>query len=214
MSASPSRLSLLLPAYLSGTLSEADRRFVEEQLAASAEARAELDELRRLKRGLGAHWESEPGPSPSARARVMAAITAPAPKNAKPGLGERIGSALSALFAPKWVPAAALAVIVLQFGLLLSLSSLLSPSGPEPGPAPRGVDFPTHLTLVLKPDAKQSDVTALLKDMRAEIIAGPDSSGAYTLGLRTNNPERVGERLALARSRADVVAAIDIAPNR
>jgi hypothetical protein len=208
MSASPGRLSLLLPAYLSGTLSDADRRWVDEQLAASAEARAELEELRLLKDGLRAHWDSEAAPSPSARARVMAAIGAPVRKQVKPGLGERIGSALSALFAPKWVPAAALALIVLQFGLLVSMRG----AGPVPNTRGGGnLEFPTQLTLVLKPDARQADVTALLKDMRAEIIGGPDASGTYILGLKTNTPERVNERLALARSRSDVVASIDIA---
>src|SRR5262245_45318010 len=118
MTASPSRFPLLLPAYLGGTLSDADRRWVEEQLASSADARAELEELKLLKDGLRAHWDSELAPSPSARSRVMAAIGAPARKEeVKPGLGERIGSALSALFAPKWVQAAALGVIVAQFAL-------------------------------------------------------------------------------------------------
>jgi len=209
MSDSPSRLSLLLPAYLSGTLSDAERRFVEEQLAASAEARAELEELRLLKEGLRDHWDSGPAPSPSARARVMAAIGAPARKEVKPGLGERLGSALSALFAPKWVPAAALAVILVQLGLLVSLSTLRAPDGG--GVISRGLDdFPTHLVLVLTPNAKVSDVTALLKDLRAEIVGGPDADGAYVIGVRTDKPALINEKLTLARSRSDVVASIDV----
>lgn len=209
MSASPDRLSLLLPAYLSGTLSDADRRWVEEQLTASADARAELEELKVLKEGLRAHWGSELAPSPSARARVMAAIGAPARKEVQPGFGERIGSALSALFAPKWMPAAALALIVVQFGLLVAMNSI-RPLGPD-GVSNRGVDdFPTHFTLVLKPDAKLSDVTTFLKDLRAQIVEGPDKAGAYVIGVRTDKPALINEKLTLARSRTDVVVSIDI----
>jgi hypothetical protein len=212
MSASPSRLSLLLPAYLSGTLGDADRRWVEQQLATSADARAELEELKVLKAGLQAHWNSELAPSPSARARVMAAIGAPARKEVKPGFGERIGSALSSLFAPKWVPAAALAVIVLQFGLLVSMNGIRGP-GTDGGVIGKGLDdFPTHFTLMLKPDAKLSDVTALLKDLRAEIVSGPNAAGAYVIGVRTDKPALINEKLTLARSRGDVVASIDIKP--
>jgi hypothetical protein len=214
MSASPDRLSLLLPAYLKGTLSETERRWVDEQLAASAVARAELEELRFLDDGLRAHWEAEPGPTPSARARVMAAIAEPAREEAKPGFGERIGAALSALFAPKWVPAAALAVIVLQFGLLIGMNNFRTVAE-QPGVNTRGggeeVAFPTMLKLVLKADAKQSDVTALLQELRAQVISGPDAAGAYLLGLRTDDPDRVNQRLALARARPDIVASIEIA---
>jgi hypothetical protein len=216
MSASPDRLSLLLPAYLNGTLSDTERRWVDEQLAARADARAELEELRSLKRGLSAHWESEPAPSPSARTRVMAAIGKQAREEAQPGFGARIGAVLSALFAPKWVPAAALGVIVLQFGLLVGMNNFRATTEPtEPEIiTPRGgpdVVFPTMLKLVLKSDAKQSDVTALLQEMRAQIISGPDAAGAYILGLRTDNPDRINQRIALARSRGDVVASVEIA---
>ena len=211
MSTSPNRLSLLLPAYLNGTLSDGERRWVDEQLAASAAARAELDELRLIQGGLQAHWDSEPAPSPSARARVMAAIAAPAREPAKLGLGARIGSALNALFAPKWVPAAALALIVLQFGILISMSARLEGPGSIDTRGGENVTFPTRLKLVLQPDAKQSDVTALLKEMHAEVIGGPDTDGTYVLGLRTQDAARIQERLALARSRSDIVATIDLA---
>jgi hypothetical protein len=210
MSASPNRLSLLLPAYLNGTLSDAERRWVDEQLAASPDARAELEELRLIQGGLRAHWESEAAPSPSARARVMAAIAAtPAQEETKPGLGARLGAALSALFAPKWVPAAALSVIVLQFALLVAMNT--SRTTVEPGTRGGGnLDFPTRLTLVLQPDARQGDLTMLLQNMRAQVIAGPDASGTYILGLRTDKPEVVNERLALARARSDLVVSVDV----
>ena len=218
MSASPNPLSLLLPAYLNGTLSEAERRWVDEQLAASAEARAELTELRQMQGGLRAHWESDEAPSPSARARVMAAIAAQeqapagrASKGPQPGLGERLGAALSALFTPRWVPAAALAIIVLQLGLLVSMAGrhpIVGPGGSEV--TPRSVDAPTRFKLLLKPDAKQADVTALLRDLRARVIDGPNAEGAYTLGVATTNPERVNEKLTLARARGDIVVSIDV----
>lgn len=208
MSASPNRLSLLLPAYLNGTLSETERRWVDEQLAANPEARAELEELRVIQGGLQAHWDSGPAPSPSARARVMAAIAAPERETAQPGLGARLSAALSSLFAPKWVPAAALAVIVLQFGLLVSMKGFFAEE-----PITRGggkIDYPTQLTLVLQPDAKAADVAALLKNMQAQVIKGPDESGAYIVGLRTNKPDRVNERMALARARGDLVVSIEV----
>jgi len=115
--------------------------------------------------------------------------------------------ALSALFAPKWVPAAALAVILVQLGLLVSLSTLRAPDGG--GVISRGLDdFPTHLVLVLTPNAKVSDVTALLKDLRAEIVGGPDADGAYVIGVRTDKPALINEKLK-ARPVRQWIAALD-----
>lgn len=222
MSATPGRLSLLLPAYLNGTLGADEHRWVDEQLAASAEARAELAELRTLQGGLRAHWDAEPAPSSSARSRVMAAISSGESARTAvrspqaPGFGARLSDWLSALFAPRWMPAAALALMVLQLGLIVALANLRPLAGTGPGgviPRGGGLGPPeTRLKLVLQGDARQSDVTTLLRDLRAHIVAGPDAEGAYTVAVPTTNADRVNEKLVLARSRSDVVTSIAVVP--
>jgi hypothetical protein len=113
----------LLAAYVDGELDEAGRARVEAFLADHPEARADLDELKRLSRGNRKLWQASAGPSPSeaswarlfarvqqaltAPPRPAAAGTAPAPAAARPPRVRRLPALL-----------AAAAFVLLAFALL------------------------------------------------------------------------------------------------
>src|SRR5258708_29076263 len=133
-------VAVLLPWYLSGTLPTPERERVDQHLQTCADCRAELSLLQAMRADVDA-VESAVRPSSRAFETVMAQVRAEAPARArsaqpertKPaglveprgprsskrlGLLDQLAAATRALFAPKWVPAAAVAVLVVQFGVL------------------------------------------------------------------------------------------------
>jgi anti-sigma factor RsiW len=126
-SLTPAERREALQAYLDGELSADDARRVASWLAVRPEARVGVEALRRLNDLLGA-YEDEPVPEGFAE-RVMAAVGAGrgvVPTSTIPGTIPSHAGRL--LHLPRWVAAAAAAVLVVALGLGVFLATRPTPS--------------------------------------------------------------------------------------
>lgn len=155
----PDDLSELLPWYVNGTLSEAERRQVDHWLAQSAEARAELMALQKLRDQL--RTEPVPPASDLGWARLKRDINVSAPAR------------------QWWRPALAAAA-----GLVLCLQIvILARPAPEPGitllsagqPAVMGQGWLVQLEL--DDQLRWGELAAGLSDLNARLVDGPGSAG-------------------------------------
>ena len=186
---SPSDLPLLLPFYVNGTLTEADRVRIEAALATDPELAAELEAVRALAglvRRAGAALAPDlgtAGPKPVRDLSAWAAAGARRPH-------------VSRLRPPQWVwkpaLAAAVAVIVVQAGLLAygprTYQGLAGPAAVERAEAaPR-------IIVRLSPAARWDQVEKLFADAGLVIVGGP-RGGAVDLEVTRGRPEAAIQRL-------------------
>ena len=208
-----------LAGYATGALSEAERRSVADHLEGCRECRAELESVKKLHAGVRDAFDAEPEPSPRVKRAVLARVVGD-PHAASPGVAHlprraislgRLGPWLRAPSVPRWMQVAAIALIVIQAGLLVRTI-------PNPGTAatdvtPRGLTrSATRLRVVFNPLATQAQTRELLGSMGARIVDGPRPNGEYLIELTAADPKMVSERLRKARAHADVLQAVDLAP--
>jgi hypothetical protein len=192
MEREPSEMELLLPWHAAGTLNARDSRKIDQALARDPElarqyavVREEYAETIDLNESLG---------SPSARAvqKLFAAIDAePAPS---PTASLSLAARLSGFFAslsPRtlaWSASLGALVVILQGGVI---GTMLMSKGPgsfemaslndnEPITRDLGSIASPHALVRLAPDARLSDVTALLDKYQASIVEG-SKSGMFRL---------------------------------
>ncbi len=157
-----------------------------------------------------------------AAARESASARAPA--RARPRDVARpnpFGEALRSLFAMKWAPAAAAVLIVLQAGMLTwtmragepPQTAVTPPSTglqpPSDGVASRGGEglrIPTaKLRVVFAGTATESQIRALLAEVKGRIVDGPGADGAYTVEVLASDAARAAAKAGMMRERADLV---------
>ncbi len=207
-----------LPWYVAGVLTESEHRAIEVHLANCAQCRAELVAVTQLRTGVHAALAAEPGPSPAARLQVMARIRSTVPNTpqsqntqASSGFLAQLAEWLRAPVVPRWAPAAALLLVVIQGGLLLRNN----PQGVQPTPAvtTRGLSTqPTRLRLVFKPQAQEAQIRELLVSLGARIVDGPGPAGAYLVELPAADPAALGQKISAARARSDILQSLELAP--
>ena len=200
---------LLIPWYLSGQLSAAERDEVDRHLEGCAACREELRSATVLRTDLKAAQESIPGPSMRVRAEVFRRLDER--RAAKPGVLDRISGVLRAVLEPRWAPAAAMLIIVAQIGALTWLASR-RPEAP-PQIIARGLPTAgaTRLSVMFAPTATQSDVAQALRAIGARIVDGPAEDGSYTVELAPGSATETASRLRTLRERPDVVERMAIA---
>jgi anti-sigma factor RsiW len=187
----------LLAWYAAGTLAPAERAAVEQLLAESPAARAELEWLRALKRDLPATLAIPPGDLGQARLMQRIAIERAGPKVVElPRRPER----------PRWLaPAFALAASMLLaqaavIGYLVhERNAALAPLSGQP---PASGEL---LQVVFKADATEQDIRGLLASVDAELVGGPGALGVYTIRVPAG---RADAAAAALRGRADVVESV------
>jgi len=206
---------LLIPWYLSGQLSAAERDEVDRHLEGCAACQEELRSATVLRTDLKEAQERIPGPSMRVRAEVFRRLderrAASEVPERKPALLEAISGFLRGVLEPKWAPAAAMLIIVAQIGALTWLATR-RPEAP-PQIITRGVPTATatRLSVMFAPTATQGAVAQALRAIGARIVDGPAADGSYTVELAPGSPTETAARLRGLRERHDVVERMDIA---
>lgn len=185
----PSEIEMLLPFYAAGTLSVRDARRVEEALADDpalagqyAVIREEYAETISLNESLGA-------PSARAMQKLFAAIDAEPER--KPQASLRLSARVSEFFArlsPRtlaWSASVGAVALLLQAGVIGAVlmkketasfqTASLSLNEPSSGPITRDLGVsaaPTRALVRFTPEARISDITALLDNYQASIVDG------------------------------------------
>jgi Putative zinc-finger len=211
--------------YLTGTLSDSERRAMQQHLDSCPECRAELHSLIALHGDMRGAYDTEPEPSPGAKlALIERTKSTSAEEVARIGaLPQRESVSLRGGFlarldvwlrlprVPRWVPAAALVLIVVQAGVLLRALPDRAHSGGDV--TTRGVGpAETRLRLVFNPQASAQQIRELLGSLGARIVDGPTADGTYVIELHRGDPKTLGEKLNAARARGDILQSLDLAP--
>jgi hypothetical protein len=191
----------LLPWYITGQLSGADRERVEAHLPVCAECRSEVrfeqrldEEVSRMPVDIDQSWE-----------RMRARVERDRP--AAHGLGRMAG----AITLPAWSGWAAASLLFLSTGVLLM------PGTPRPGyhvlSSKAVVASPGNVAVIFRPDTRERDMRKALIDSGARLVDGPTAAGGYILYVPA---ARQTAALAKLRARADVEMAegIDPGPSR
>lgn len=199
---------LLLPWYLSGQLTEAERQAVEGHIGSCDACKDQLESLATLRANVRGANERMPGPSARVRTEVFRRLDGRlAPRI---GLLDRLAGSLRLLLQPKWAPAIAVLIIVGQLG---ALTWLMVRPGAGPQIQSRGLPTaPTRLRIVFNPAAPQRDVAAALRALGGHIVDGPAEEGGYTVELAPASAADIAARLRSLRERRDVVEQVDVAP--
>jgi anti-sigma factor RsiW len=197
--------------YAAGTLSERERREVENHLEICAECRAELASIQVLRRDLRGAYDAEPGPSSRVKNTVLERIRASSAEpvtridtfrrrelSPPPGEGGKRGWSRP-LKVPQWASAAALLLIVVQAGFLLRSNFERAPG--EGGVTTRALPTQTtRLRAVFDPQASALQIRQVLDSLGARIVDGPSSEGAYVVELPPGDPKTLAAKLKAARS--------------
>jgi hypothetical protein len=185
----PNDLEMLLPWHAAGTLNARDARRVEEALARDAELARQYAVIREEYAETIGLNETRGAPSVRAMQNLFAAIDAEPVR--KPDASRRGASRIAGFFAslsPRtlaWSASLGALVLLLQAGVIGAIvvknqsatyqTASLSTNEPTNGPMTRalGQEEPPLRALVrFKPDARMSDITALLDSYQASIIGG------------------------------------------
>ncbi len=196
------RFEELLPWYANGSLGAEDRAFVDAYLEQHPEARSELDWYFSLQKRV---QENAPAvPATIGLARAMRLI-----QGDRPTLAERISAFFGNLGLRPSYAIAALAVVVVQGGVILNLLGDARENAEEIRAlhAVRVEEGPM-LKVNFAPDAKESDIRMLMVQVRGELAGGPGQLGDYYLRVPAGS-----EAAALARVQAaPIVQAAAMAP--
>ena len=196
------RFEELLPWYANGSLGAEDRAFVDAYLEQHPEARSELDWYQSLQKRV---QENAPAvPATIGLARAMRLI-----QGDRPTLAERINAFFGNLGLRPSYAMAALAVVVVQGGVIMNLLGDVRENAEEIRAlhAVRVEEGPM-LKVNFAPDAKESDIRMLVVQVRGELAGGPGQLGDYYLRVPAGS-----EAAALARVQAaPIVQAASMAP--
>lgn len=169
----------LLPWFAAGTLDARTRAAVETALADRPELRARLAAIEEDRGETIALNEALGAPSPEVWGRIVKGVAA-APR--KPPLDQRI----AAWFGFGGERSPRLALVALAAALVIAaqaatMVSLLRAAATKPGYAstPTAADARVGFA----PDAKMSEISALLEAQGAKIVGGPSPAGLYELKL-------------------------------
>ncbi|MFC5068762.1 hypothetical protein [Flaviflagellibacter deserti] len=190
-------ISLLLPWYAAGTLSEAENRRVAAAIEADPElarrfedVRLEASENLLLNESLGA-------PSRSAADKLFAAIDAEEaanPRAYKPKFSLSAWlSEIKAALSPKtlgFAAAAAIAIIAVQTGVIVSERS--GGAVYETATAPASLSEGRQVLVSFKPQATVGEIDALLRDVGGTIIEAPFEGGLYKVRIGPADLDQAG----------------------
>jgi anti-sigma factor RsiW len=197
----------LLPWYVNGTLAAADRARVERELERDASLRAALAFWRQTAQSQ--HASAMPAAEDVGLARTLARIRAESAPAAAPRLAQPAPSLWQRLFGGTWLKpafATALAVIVVQSGLLLA-PERMQYRGAAPADTPStDATLAARVTLrvVFDPSVTEGQLRITLAAANAWYVGGPGDAGEYWLSVA---PEQANAALETLRASGVVRAA-------
>jgi anti-sigma factor RsiW len=167
------RFEELLPWYVNGSLGAEDRAWVDAYLEQHPESRSELDWYQSLQQRVKENVP--PVPATIGLARAMRLI-----QGDRPTLAERVSAFFGNLGLRPSYAFAALAVVVVQGGVILNLLGEVHDNADEIRAlnAVRVEEGPM-LKINFAPDAKESDIRMLVVQLRGELAGGPGQLGDY-----------------------------------
>ncbi|MEJ8853266.1 hypothetical protein WKW79_01725 [Variovorax robiniae] len=196
------RFEELLPWYANGTIGAEDRAWVDAYLQQHPEARSELEWYHSLQAKV---QENVPAvPATIGLARTMRLI-----QGDRPTIAERIGAFFGNFGMRPSYAMAALAVVAVQGGVIVSLLGEARDSADEIRALHSiRVEEGPMLKISFAPDAKEADIRMLLVQVGGELAGGPGQLGDYYLRVPAGS-----EAAALAKAKAtSIVQAAALAP--
>jgi len=215
-----SRFDELLPFYANGTLSAADRAWVEDHLRTHPSAGAELQWYESLQTHLREDVPAVSSEIGIERALKRIRAERPAhPSERKPvstPLLERLrGWLVGILPQPMLQPAfaTAIAVVALQAAVIATL--VAEREDPTEIRALRGTvtDKGPYLKVNFKADSRESDIRMLLVSINGSLAGGPGQLGDYYVRVPEQQLQASSDKLA-ASALVDAVAVVDALPAR
>jgi anti-sigma factor RsiW len=218
----PSEIEMLLPFHAAGTLNARDARRVEDAIARDPDLARQYAVIREEYAETIALNESLGAPSVRAMQKLFAAIDADPSREAQPrlSLSARISDFFASL-SPRtlaWSASLGAVALVLQAGVIGAVLlknqtatyqtaslSMNEPITRELGAA----QAPPRALVRFAPDAKMSDITALLDSYQASIIDGA-KGGMFRLqfGTRTMTKDEVARLMSKLQSEKIVSLAV------
>jgi hypothetical protein len=217
------RLDELLPFYVNGTLSAAERERVESWLQAHPEAQAEAQWLRSLQAKV-----REEVPAVSAEVGLERALQrirseGPAPQGtrraAQPGLLAQLRGWLAALVPQAVVRpalAGAMALAVVQGVVIVQLLERHEDDSTELRTLRSGsgaVEQGPYLRLNFKPETREADIRMLLIGIHGSLAAGPGQLGDYYVRVPAERIDQITAQLK-ANPLVDGLLVVDGLPPR
>ena len=196
------RFNELLPWYVNGTLSDADRAWVEQYLAEHPQAREELEWFRSLQTQL--RQDAPAVPPAIGLSRTLHLI-----RGDRPTLAERFTGVLATLGMRPSLALAGAALVVLQGGLI---HHLLQGGVDEAAQIrtldPAQADASPLLKVHFSANAREVDLRLALVGVQGNVAAGPDSQGDYFVRVPAGTEAQSIEQLKGNAS----VSSVSLAP--
>ena len=188
----PSEIEMLLPWHAAGTLNARDARRVEEALARDPDLARQYAVIREEYAATIHLNESLGAPSARAMQKLFAAIDGEPVR--KPSLTSRISTGIAQFFSglsPRtmaWSAGAAALALLLQAGVIGAVlmkgpasyqTASLSTNEPASLTRDLGAGSPPRALVRFAPDARMSDISALLENYQATVVGG--ANGLFRL---------------------------------
>jgi hypothetical protein len=217
----------VLPWYLNGTLSAAERAAVSAHLRECLSCRTELEDLVRMNEQIRHAVGTGPLPSPDLAQSVLSRVRQDARRTermrpdtdhqAEPrGFVAQIDHWLRGLFAPQWVPTAVAALMLAQLSLLTW--SLIQPPATDLGTSgaitSRGLGSPTaRLAIEFQPSASMQDMQTLLQTLHGRVIDGPMMNGTYIIEVPASGLDAAERHITSLQNRGELIRRLErVAP--
>lgn len=216
------RFDELLPFYVNGSLSEADRGFVEDYLREHPKAAAELHWYQSLQKKL--HDDAPAVSSEVGLERALHRIRTEGPppargrRPASPGWGDKLSHFFATLLPQPMlrpVLAGALAVVALQAAVIGGLISEGDDTSELRAVPPAGMtEQGPYLKVNFKPDAREADIRMLLVEVHGDLAAGPGQLGDYYVRVADAQQVAAVSSKLSASGIVDAVSVVDALPAR
>ncbi len=196
----------LIPWVINGSATTAQRQLLDAHLSACEDCRVELARQREWQSAMASDPLPSVGDVESGLQRLLARIDGASEGGRAAAQGaslqDRHRSAPSSLM--RWLSAA-----VVAEALALAVLGVSLATRPEPSPAyvtlNQGTSAPRGATIriVPAPSLRLDDLQRLLDRLNLQVVAGPNSAGAYDLAPRAERAEQTVREVQLSTLRAD-----------